>query len=110
MSKLKTEDLFGFPHYEYGEAYYGSSGEYRFRLARDPLENVHYTPPDKRGESCLLAEVWKGPLGYAASAPEERTAARFGFSEEGFEEAVRWLNGQMEGTEDEQSDKGADET
>lgn len=90
--QISRKDLFPLIHYEYGEAYYGSCGKLRYRIAREPLENVHFTPPDKRGEACLRAVVWQGPFGYAATAEEGKTSRDFPFSEEGMQQAVEWLN------------------
>lgn len=91
-TKINREELFPFIHYEYGEAYYGSCGQLRYRIAREPLENVHFTPPDKRGEATLRAVVWQGPFGYAATAADRKTVRDFPFSEEGMQQAVEWLN------------------
>lgn len=44
-----AKDLFSIVHYEYGEAYYGSYEMMCYRVAREPLENVHFTPPEKAG-------------------------------------------------------------
>lgn len=90
--KIAREDLFPFVHYEYGEAYFGSSGKMRFRIAREPLKNVHFTPPDKRGDASLLVTTWKGPFGYAATEEEQRTEKLFPFSEEGMQQAADWLD------------------
>lgn len=90
--KIAREDLFPFVHYEYGEAYFGSSGNMRFRIARDPLKNVHFTPPDKRGEASLRVTVWRGPYGYAATEEALRTDRLFPFSEEGLQQAADWLS------------------
>ena len=68
-------------HYEYGEAFFGSYKGMRYRLAREPLENVKFTPPDKRGPATLLATVWPEPYSY---------------SQEGLEKAVEWFNKQYE--------------
>ncbi|WP_130837163.1 hypothetical protein [Lachnoclostridium sp. Marseille-P6806] len=92
---IDPHELFGFSHYEYGEAYFGSAGNVRFRLAREPLENVHYIPPDKRGEGCFLATVWPEPYGYAATDEAAKKSEKFEFSEKGLEAAVRWLNEQV---------------
>ena len=85
-------ELYGISFYEYGEAYYGSGEGTRFRVAREPLENVHYTPPDKRGEAVLKASVWPEPYSYASTDSaliEDRT---FPFSQEGLEAVLNWLN------------------
>lgn len=90
--QITREDLFPFVHYEYGEAYYGSCGSLRYRIAREPLENVHYTPQDKRGEASLRVVTWRGPYGYAATAADLKTIRDFPFSEEGLQQAADWLN------------------
>ena len=72
---LEEKDLFSLTHYEYGEAYFGSFQGMRFRVARQPLENVHYTPPDKRGEATLHVTVWPEPDSYQA-VPEEKKTER----------------------------------
>lgn len=91
---IRRGDLFPFVHYEYGEAYYGSCGGMRYRIAREPLENVHFTPPDRRGEASLRAVVWPGPYGYSATEEEKKTVRDFPFSEEGMIAAAAWLNDQ----------------
>ncbi len=90
--KISRDDLFPFVHYEYGEAYYGSSGDMRFRVAREPLKNVHFTPPDKRGEASLRVTIWRGPLGFAAVEEGQKTDKLFPFSEEGMQQAADWLD------------------
>lgn len=90
--KISREELFPFVHYEYGEAYYGSCGPLRYRIAREPLENVHYTPKDRRGEASLRVVSWRGPCGYAATPPEQKTIRDFPFSEEGLRQAAQWLD------------------
>ena len=90
--KITRDELFPFVHYEYGEAYYGSCKDLRYRIAREPLQNVHYTSPDKRGEASLRVVIWPGPFGYAATAAERKTVRDFPFSEEGLQEASEWLN------------------
>lgn len=92
---ISVKELFPFVHYEYGEAYYGSCGDLRYRLAREPLQNVHYTPPDKRGEAVLRAVTWRGPYGYAATDDALKTIRDFPFTEEGMQEAARWLDSQV---------------
>ena len=39
---IELKDFFAFTHYEYGEAYFGSYKGMRYRLAREPLENVFF--------------------------------------------------------------------
>lgn len=83
--------LFPFVHYEYGEAYFGSLGGLRFRIAREPLENVHFAPAEKKADAVLRATVWPEPLGYAATPREQRTEKDFPFTEEGLQQAAEWI-------------------
>ena len=89
---ISVKELFPFVHYEYGEAYYGSRSGWRFRIAREPLKNVHFTPPDKRGEASLRAVVWPEPYSYAATEDTLKTVRDFPFTQEGMEQAADWLN------------------
>lgn len=93
---IEKAEFFNLTHYEYGEAYFGSCEGMRYRLAREPLENVFFTPPEKRSPAVLLASVWKEPYAYARTPEEEKTSATFEISEEGFDQAIRWIQEQFE--------------
>ena len=90
--KIQPHELYSINFYEYGEAYLGSCDGTRYRVAMEPLKNVHYTPPDKRDPAVLRATVWPEPLSYGAADPENMISKEFEFSEKGLEEAVIWLN------------------
>jgi hypothetical protein len=92
--ELKT--FFNLMHYEYGEAFFGSYKGMRYRLAREPLENVKFTPPDKRGPATLLATVWPEPYSYSRTDKALTTSEDFEVSQEGLEKAVEWFNKQYE--------------
>ena len=94
--KIDPKELYSLSFYEYGEAYYGGCSGMRYRVAREPLENVHYTPVDKRGPAVILAQTWPEPLSYAAADPALIRSAEFDFSEQGLAEAVQWLNDQLQ--------------
>lgn len=94
--KIDPKELYSLNFYEYGEAYYGGCGGMRYRVAREPLENVHYTPVDKRSPAVILAQAWPEPLSYAAVDPSRIRSAQFDFSEQGLAEAVQWLNDQLQ--------------
>ena len=88
--KIDPKELYSISFYEYGEAYYGSCGGTRYRLAREPLKNVHYTPVDQRDPAVLLATVWPEPYAYGAADPEA----------EGLAAAAEWLNGRITAEEE----------
>ena len=95
--KIQPHELYSINFYEYGEAYLGSCDGTRYRVAMEPLKNVHFTPQDKRDPAVLLATVWPEPLSYGAADPETMISKEFEFSEKGLEEAVVWLNNQIAG-------------
>ena len=95
--KIEPHELYNIQFYEYGEAYVGSCEGTRYRVAREPLKIVRYTPPDQRDPASLLATVWPEPLSYGAADPETMISKSFEFSQKGLEEAVDWLNRQAAG-------------
>ncbi len=94
--EIEKSTFFNLMHYEYGEAFFGSHKGMRYRLAREPLENVKFTPVDKRGPATLMATVWPEPYAYGVADKTLMTSENFEVSEEGFEAAVAWINQQYE--------------
>lgn len=95
MAAIEKNTFFNLMHYEYGEAFFGSYKGMRYRLAREPLENVKFTPLDKRQPATLMATVWPEPYSYGMTDKELMTSENFEISEEGFEKAVQWINDQI---------------
>ncbi|MCR4998117.1 MAG: hypothetical protein K6A61_12575 [Butyrivibrio sp.] len=93
---IEKKDFFNLMHYEYGEAYFGSYKGMRYRLAREPLENVKFVPIDQRGPATLMATVWPEPYSYAKTDKKLMLSENFEVSEEGFSKAVEWINEQYE--------------
>ena len=93
---IELNTFFNLMHYEYGEAFFGSYKGMRYRLAREPLENVKFVPVDKRGPATLMATVWPEPYSYGVTDKELMTSENFEVSQEGFEAAVAWINQQYE--------------
>ena len=92
--EIEQNTFFPLTHYEYGEAYFGSHKGMRYRLAREPLENVKFTPVDQRGPATLMATVWPEPNSYAHTPDELKTSEHFEVSQEGLDAAVAWINAQ----------------
>ena len=92
--EITRASLWGLSHYTYGEAYFGSHAGMRFRVARDPLENVAYKDASVQADAFLKASVWPEPFAYAKTPAEHILEKSFPFSEEGMQEAVRWMNEQ----------------
>lgn len=93
---IEKNTFFNLSHYEYGEAFFGSYKGMRYRLAREPLENVKFVPVDKREPATLMATVWPEPKSYGQTDKKLMTSENFEVSEEGFEAAVAWINEQYE--------------
>ena len=94
--EIEASSFFNLKHYEYGEAYFGSHKGMRYRLAREPLENVVFVKPEDRGPATLMATVWPEPYSYANTDKALMTSENFDVSEEGFKEAIQWINDQFE--------------
>lgn len=101
MSEIDPKALYSITYYEYGEAYYGSCGPVRFRVAREPLVNVHFTAQDKRGDCTLRAVIWRTPFSYAATPDKEKVHEDFPFTDEGLSQAADWINERIRQAESE---------
>ncbi len=97
---LDRSYFYSLEHYEYGEAFYGSFRSVYYRLGIEPLENVHWTPVEKRGEHFLRAYVWKGPRAYSETGEEEKEHRDFPYTSKGLEAAVMWIDSRCEGAEE----------
>ncbi len=90
--EVKKDDIYHISFFNYGEAFYGSIGNLRYRVARLPFEDVRYDRnPDKNKDAHLELITWKGPLNFTKTT-EEKIHKEFAFSEEGLEEIVAYLN------------------
>lgn len=97
MGKIDPKDLYTIGYYEYGEAYFGSCDGMEYRIAREPLRDVHFTPPDKRDPAVLRFTVWPGPYCFAKTPDSMKISKEFAFSAEGLSEGAQWLNEQVAG-------------
>lgn len=95
---IERKDLFTIPFYK--KTYFtGSYRGMRYRIEQfsRPLSD---TPPDSEKEpemiTVLKATVFPGPYCFDVVPETEKTSAEFDFSEEGIENACRWLNEQYE--------------
>lgn len=89
---IERTDFYSVNYFEYGEAFYGSKGDMRYRIARFPQKNVFFDrSPDKNKDAFLECIIWKGPLAYAKTK-EEKISERFSFDEEGAGALLDWMN------------------
>lgn len=93
MSDVITRgDFYSVNYFEYGEAFYGSKGDMRYRISRYPQKNVFFDrSADKNKDAFLECVLWKGPLAYAKTQ-EEKITEKFPFNEEGANQLVAWMN------------------
>ena len=89
---LKKGDLLNIGYYDYGQYFTGSLDGLRFRLGRDPLEKVNFTPKDKRGEAKLKLTVWPEPFSFDHTEDDKKKDRYFDYTSEGLDEAVEFLN------------------
>jgi hypothetical protein len=95
---ISRKDIFKFSFFYYGEYFTGSYRGLRYRLGRDPLENVFFAPEETRRSGRLSASVWPEPFSYDSTPAESIETRDFDFSEEGLLEAIKWINEKYEGT------------
>lgn len=93
---IQDEDTFGIKYYEYGQAFFGSYKGMRYRVARDPMVNVAYSPPEAKADGNIMATVWPEPFSYDATSDEDKKTSIFPYTEEGKRQMTAWLNEQYE--------------
>ncbi len=98
---IENKDSYGITYYEHGQAYMGSHRGMRFRLAREPMEDVALLPEEKKGDAVFEATIWPEPFCYEMTPNEKKTTATFPFNMEGKEKMIAWLNEQYEARFDE---------
>ncbi|MCM1158230.1 MAG: hypothetical protein NC300_09320 [Bacteroidales bacterium] len=96
IKKIENRDSYGITYYEHGQPYLGSHRGMRFRLARNPMEDVALMPEEKKGDAVFEATIWPEPFCYEATPEEQKTTKTFPFNPEGKEQMIDWLNEQYE--------------
>ena len=92
---IHASDLYGYTHYLYGEAFLGSYGGMRYRVAREPLKKVFYSPQEEWAkDATFLVSVWPEPYSYEKTPDEKKQSFSFPFTDEGRLMAVKCLNRQ----------------
>jgi hypothetical protein len=85
---VTSEEVLNFNFYTYKEAFTGSDKGMRYRLIMLPKGK-------KENEEDLLEVcVWPEPFAEAFTEEEKKSYNTFPFTEEGKEEAVKWINEQ----------------
>lgn len=91
---ITGQKLYKYTHYLYGEAFYGSYKGMRYRMAREPLENVFFKDKETQESGQFMVTVWPEPNSYTTTADELKKSFFFPFTEQGREDAIRCLNEQ----------------
>ncbi|MCR4744527.1 MAG: hypothetical protein K5894_04775 [Lachnospiraceae bacterium] len=97
---ITSQALYGYSHYIYGEAYFGSCRGMRYRLAREPLEDVRFAPEEKQQEGQFMVTVWPEPLSYEKAPEDIKKNFYFPFTEQGRLDAIACLNEQYQSAKD----------
>ena len=96
---LKKGDLLNIGYYDYGSYFTGSLKGLRFRLGRDPLEKVNFTPKDKRGEAKLKLTVWPEPFSFDHTEDNKKRDYYFEYDNKGLDAVIKFLNNEATGKE-----------
>lgn len=92
---VKRNDIFTLRYFDYGEAFTGSSDGIRYRIGREPLENIAFNP-EKKEEGKLRVTVYPEPYSYESTPDEVKAVRDFEHSEEGLNEAIAFINEMIE--------------
>ena len=91
--EIPLSELYSYTHYLYGEAFLGSHQGMRFRLSREPLENVTFRKKEEWAkDASFLLYIWPEPFSFEKTADDDKQSFTFPFTEEGLKEAVECLN------------------
>lgn len=80
-------------HYEYATPLLGSRDGLRYRIERNPLEDVHLKKPEDKGneKAVLRVTVWPEPYCFEKTPEEQKTVKEFPFVQESLEQASLWI-------------------
>lgn len=99
--KIENKDSYGITWYEHAQPYFGSHRGMRFRIARNPMEDVSLKPADKKGDALFEAIIWPEPFCFDDTPEEQKVTKTFPFDMDGKEQMIAWLNEQYEDRIDE---------
>ncbi|MCR5701014.1 MAG: hypothetical protein K6G76_02580 [Lachnospiraceae bacterium] len=93
-AKIENKDSYGLTWYEHAQPYLGSHRGMRFRIARDPMDDVSLKAEKDKGEANFVVIIWPEPYSFESTSDEEKETAEFPFTVEGKEAMIEWLNEQ----------------
>ena len=91
---ITGQQLYKYTHYLYGEAFFGSYEGMRYRIAREPLENVFFKDKETQESGQFMVTVWPEPFSYTVTSDDQKQSFYFPFTEQGRLEAIQCLNDQ----------------
>ena len=94
--KIENKDSYGITWYEHAQPYLGSHRGMRFRIARNPMEDVSLKSADAKGEAVFEVIIWPEPYSFENTSDDKKTTATFPFDMDGKEQMIAWLNEQYE--------------
>ena len=82
---IDKNQILSFNHYKRGKAYTGSYQGMRYRIVLEKAENEDDT-------NKFRVDTWPEPFCYEVTPDEQKTVIRFPFSENGYEDVLKYLN------------------
>ncbi len=101
MIKIENKDSYGITWYEHAQPYFGSHRGMRFRIARNPMDDVSLKPAEEKGDAVFEAIIWPEPFSFDNTPEEQKMMNTFPFDLAGKEQMVAWLNQMYEERYDE---------
>ena len=86
---IDRNQILSFNHYKKGKAYTGSHTGMRYRIVKEPAATEDDN--DK-----FLVEIWPEPFCYEKTDKEKIVVQRFPFTEDGYQEILKYLNESLE--------------
>ncbi|HOO28484.1 MAG TPA: hypothetical protein PLU43_08460, partial [Lachnospiraceae bacterium] len=83
---IDRKQILSFSHYKKGKAYTGSQKGMRYRIQKK----------ESKGEEQFCVDVWPEPFCFEKTDQKQITEAVFSFSEEGYEQVLKYLNDRYE--------------
>ncbi len=96
LVKIESKDSYGITWYEHAQPYLGSHRGMRFRIARNPMEDVSLKAPEDKQGASFDVTIWPEPFCFEETAEEEKKTKQFPFDMDGKEQLIAWLNEQYE--------------
>ena len=89
---LEYKDVLNIGYYEYGEAFSGSLGRLRYRIAIEPQKNYRWIPIEKREEHYLRLFLWFGDNSFDRTCEDDIEVKDFEYSSQGLKDIVDYIN------------------